>query len=159
MGNAEQVPRRRRRAQRAAGASAAGPVTGSPPEAGAEHAAGAGQSATGRSSTKQSAGQSAKQAPAGQSAKQSSAGQATGGTVRSDGPRRKAGRAGEPGQAHGERGWRDLAGSTPSLVGVSGAMRARDVARPSPDELAAAERDLVIVRRQWQPPVSEPDVP
>ena len=31
-------------------------------------------------------------------------------------------------------------------------MRARDVARPSPAELAAAESDLVIARRQWRPP-------
>jgi len=31
-------------------------------------------------------------------------------------------------------------------------MRARDVARPDADELAAAERDLTIVRRQWKPP-------
>ncbi len=31
-------------------------------------------------------------------------------------------------------------------------MRARDVARPSPAELAAAERELVIARRQWRPP-------
>jgi hypothetical protein len=81
-----------------------------------------------------------------------------GGKARAGEPRRKAGRSGEHGQDHGERGWRDLAGSTPSLVGVSGAMRARDVARPSPDELAAAEQDLVIVRRQWQPPADEPGV-
>jgi len=31
-------------------------------------------------------------------------------------------------------------------------MRARDLARPGPAELAAAERDLTIVRRQWKPP-------
>lgn len=51
-----------------------------------------------------------------------------------------------------DRGWRELAGSSPSQVGVSGAMRARDIARPSPDHLAAAERDLQIVHRNWQPP-------
>lgn len=51
-----------------------------------------------------------------------------------------------------ERGWRDLLGNAPSQVGVSGAMRARDVARPSPAELLAAEQDLLIVRRQWKPP-------
>ena len=51
-----------------------------------------------------------------------------------------------------DRGWRDLLGNTPSQVGVSGAMRARDVARPSPAELRAAEQELVIVRRQWKPP-------
>lgn len=51
-----------------------------------------------------------------------------------------------------DRGWRDLVGSGPSQVGVSGALRARDVARPTEDDLAAADRDLVIVRRQWKPP-------
>jgi hypothetical protein len=30
-------------------------------------------------------------------------------------------------------------------------MRARDAARPSDAELAAAERDLVIIRRGWVP--------
>jgi len=51
-----------------------------------------------------------------------------------------------------ERGWRDLAGNAPSQVGVSGAVRARDVARPSAAQLAAAEHELEIVRRHWQPP-------
>jgi hypothetical protein len=54
-----------------------------------------------------------------------------------------------------ERGWRDLAGNSPSQVGVGGALRARDVARPSAADLAAAERDVVIVRRKWQPPDGE----
>jgi hypothetical protein len=31
-------------------------------------------------------------------------------------------------------------------------MRARDVSRPSEADLAAAEREIVIVRRQWRPP-------
>jgi hypothetical protein len=31
-------------------------------------------------------------------------------------------------------------------------MRARDIARPDPEDIASAERDLAIVRRQWQPP-------
>ena len=51
-----------------------------------------------------------------------------------------------------DRGWRDLAGNSPSQLGVSGALRARDVARPSEADLAAAERELTIVHRQWQPP-------
>ncbi|HEX2903807.1 MAG TPA: hypothetical protein VHO01_10175 [Jatrophihabitans sp.] len=51
-----------------------------------------------------------------------------------------------------DRAWRELVGSGPSQVGVSGALRARDVARPGAAELAAAERDVVIVRRQWSPP-------
>ncbi len=61
----------------------------------------------------------------------------------------------EPGRPQGrdnDRGWRELAGNSPSQVGVSGALRARDVARPGAAELAAAERDLQIVRRQWLPP-------
>jgi hypothetical protein len=50
------------------------------------------------------------------------------------------------------RGLHDLVGSGPSQLGVSGALRGRDVCRPSDDDLAAAERDLVIVRRNWTPP-------
>ena len=51
-----------------------------------------------------------------------------------------------------DRGWRELLGNAPSQVGVSGAMRARDVARPGPEELAEVEQNLPIVRRQWKPP-------
>jgi hypothetical protein len=51
-----------------------------------------------------------------------------------------------------ERGLRGLVGAGPSQVGVSGALRARDAARPRPEDLAAAERDLVIVRRNYVPP-------
>jgi hypothetical protein len=58
-----------------------------------------------------------------------------------------------------DRGWRELAGSSPSQVGVDGALRARDVARPSDADLEAAERDLVIVRRDWQPPTPELPTP
>jgi hypothetical protein len=49
------------------------------------------------------------------------------------------------------RGLRDLVGAGPSQLGVSGALRGRDVNRPTADDLAEAERDLVIVRRNWQP--------
>jgi hypothetical protein len=38
---------------------------------------------------------------------------------------------------------------------VSGALRARDVARPGPAELAEAERSVQLVRRQWQPPAAD----
>jgi hypothetical protein len=61
----------------------------------------------------------------------------------------------DAGRGHGrdsERGWRELAGSAPSQVGPGGALRARDVARPTAEDLAAAERTVVVVRRQWQPP-------
>ncbi|GAB2477815.1 hypothetical protein GCM10027265_30560 [Jatrophihabitans fulvus] len=47
---------------------------------------------------------------------------------------------------------RDLVGGGPSQLGVERALRARDVNRPSDDDLAAAERDVVIVRRDWRPP-------
>jgi hypothetical protein len=52
----------------------------------------------------------------------------------------------------GERGLRDLIGAGSSQLGVSGALRARDVNRPTEEDLAAAERDTVIVRRNWKPP-------
>jgi hypothetical protein len=47
---------------------------------------------------------------------------------------------------------RDLVGAGRSQVGVSGALRARDVNRPTEADLAAAEQDVVIVRRNWKPP-------
>lgn len=72
------------------------------------------------------------------------------GNGRSGGKRRRTAR--EPNDRIGDRGLRDLVGSGRSAVGVDGALRARDVNRPSDDELAAAERDVVIVRRHWQPP-------
>ena len=50
-----------------------------------------------------------------------------------------------------DRGLRDLVGGGPSQLGVSGALRGRDVDRPTEQELAEAERDLVIVRRNWTP--------
>ncbi|MGH3730282.1 MAG: hypothetical protein ACRDTU_16250 [Micromonosporaceae bacterium] len=50
-----------------------------------------------------------------------------------------------------ERGLRGLVGSGTSQVGVSSATRARDAARPTPADLARAEQDLVIVRRNWVP--------
>jgi hypothetical protein len=53
--------------------------------------------------------------------------------------------------ANAERGLRGLVGGGASQVNVAAAMRARDAARPSDDDLAAAERDLTIVRRGWVP--------
>ncbi len=158
MSEAEQVPRRRRRSQRAAGP----PAISAPPDPATATetpalvsqpvpAAEAAQAvkpprAEGRKPRTKKTAAAQSSPPAGRAESDKSAE-----------PRRKSARSGEPGQ--GERGWRDLAGSTPSLVGVSGALRARDVARPGPGELAAAERDLVIVRRQWQPPAGEPGGP
>jgi hypothetical protein len=51
----------------------------------------------------------------------------------------------------GERGLRDIVGAGHSQLGVSGALRARDLNRPTDDDLAAAERDVVVVRRNWKP--------
>jgi hypothetical protein len=60
---------------------------------------------------------------------------------------KKGGGSGGPG--HG------LTGGGPSIVGVQGAMRARDVSRPRPNDVAKAERGVVI-RRQQPPDRAEP---
>jgi hypothetical protein len=46
---------------------------------------------------------------------------------------------------------RDLVGAGPSQLGVSAALRARDADQPTDEEVAQAERDVVIVRRNWTP--------
>jgi hypothetical protein len=51
-----------------------------------------------------------------------------------------------------ERGLRDLVGAGKSQLGVDGALRGRDVNRPTDEDLADAEQNLAIVRRHWQPP-------
>ena len=50
-----------------------------------------------------------------------------------------------------ERGLRGLVGSGSSQVSVGAALRARDAARPSDEQLADADANLVIVRRNWMP--------
>jgi hypothetical protein len=50
-----------------------------------------------------------------------------------------------------ERGLRGLVGSGSSQVSVGAALRARDAARPSDAQLADADENLVIVRRNWTP--------
>ncbi|WP_433376189.1 hypothetical protein ACQPZX_07360 [Actinoplanes sp. CA-142083] len=50
-----------------------------------------------------------------------------------------------------ERGLRGLVGSGSSQVSVGAALRARDAARPSDEQLADADRNLTIVRRNWVP--------
>lgn|SRR5690606_22634039 len=50
-----------------------------------------------------------------------------------------------------ERGLRGLIGAGASQVSAGAALRARDAARPTDSDLAAAEADLVIVRRGWVP--------
>ncbi|WP_346016015.1 hypothetical protein [Couchioplanes caeruleus] len=60
-------------------------------------------------------------------------------------------RNGSAGDEPGERGLRGLVGSGSSQVSVAAAMRARDAARPTEEHVAAAETELVIVRRNWVP--------
>ena len=55
-----------------------------------------------------------------------------------------------------ERGLRGLVGGGSSQVGVDAAMRARDATRPTEAHLAAAEENLIIIRRGWTPPPSSP---
>jgi hypothetical protein len=50
-----------------------------------------------------------------------------------------------------ERGLRGLIGPGASQVSLSAAMRARDAARVTDEDLARAEAELEIVRRGWQP--------
>jgi hypothetical protein len=51
-----------------------------------------------------------------------------------------------------DRGLQELVGAGPSQLGVDRALRGRDVNRPGEDELEQAERELQLVRRNWQPP-------
>ncbi|MEV0806252.1 hypothetical protein [Micromonospora sp. NPDC050200] len=55
------------------------------------------------------------------------------------------------GAEEGDRGLRGLVGSGSSQVAVGAALRARDAARPTDEDLAEAEARLVIVRRNWVP--------
>jgi hypothetical protein len=50
-----------------------------------------------------------------------------------------------------ERGLRGLIGPGSSQVSVRAAMRARDAARVTDEDLQRAERELEIIRRGWQP--------
>ncbi|WP_373319745.1 hypothetical protein [Rugosimonospora africana] len=51
-----------------------------------------------------------------------------------------------------ERGLRGLVGGGSSQVSVAAAMRARDATRPTGEDLAYAEANLMIIRRGWTPP-------
>jgi hypothetical protein len=50
-----------------------------------------------------------------------------------------------------ERGLRGLVGGGSSQISPTAALRARDAARPRPEDLARAEAELTIVRRHWVP--------
>jgi len=56
-----------------------------------------------------------------------------------------------PGGDESERGLRGLVGSGSSQVSVGAALRARDAARPTDAQLADADANLSIVRRNWTP--------
>jgi hypothetical protein len=49
-----------------------------------------------------------------------------------------------------------LIGAGPTQVGVTAAMRARDASRPTEDDLALAEKEVVIVRRHYVPAEAAP---
>lgn len=70
--------------------------------------------------------------------------------TRTDHPKQKKTQP-KGGRASSPRGERDLAGSGTSQVGPTGAMRARDLNRPTDADLAQAEAELEIVRRHWAP--------
>ncbi len=50
-----------------------------------------------------------------------------------------------------ERGLRGIVGGGSSQVTPGAALRARDAARPRPEDLERAEAELTIVRRHWAP--------
>ncbi len=60
------------------------------------------------------------------------------------------------GESSMERSLRALVSTRTTALSPTVAMRAREVARPSAAELAAAEKDLVIVRRYYVPPAPLP---
>lgn len=51
---------------------------------------------------------------------------------------------------------RGLIGAGPSQISLDAAMRARDASRPTEEDLADAEQNLTIVRRQYVPTESLP---
>jgi hypothetical protein len=82
----------------------------------------------------------------------------SGGTV---GEQRRGARKGgarhggrEGGERGGGGGVAGLTGGGPSIVGISGAMRARDVSRPRAEDEERAERSVVIRRRPEPEPAS-----
>jgi hypothetical protein len=59
--------------------------------------------------------------------------------------------AGDPESTPAERGLRGLVGGGSSQVSPAAALRARDAARPSQQDVERAESELTIVRRHWTP--------
>jgi hypothetical protein len=64
--------------------------------------------------------------------------------------RRDGGRGAHPDGAN-DGPWRELTGSGRSQVSQAAALRARDAYRPTAEDLARAEHDVVIQRRNWTP--------
>lgn len=56
------------------------------------------------------------------------------------------------GSKENDHGVRALIGSGPSQIRRIAAMRARDINRPTDEEIEAAEADVEVVRRNWKPP-------
>ncbi|WP_153503190.1 hypothetical protein [Cumulibacter manganitolerans] len=50
-----------------------------------------------------------------------------------------------------ERSARGLVGGGPSQISRAAAMRARDVDRPSAEDLEEAEKSVHVVHRHWRP--------
>lgn len=76
---------------------------------------------------------------------------------RKAGTREKGGgREGNTRKDGGERGLGDIVGAGRSQIGVGGALRARDVNRPTDEDLAEAEASVEIVRRHWTPGADAP---
>lgn len=123
-----EVERRRRRLRRPAQSTSGAPAPAAPPsaQAGTVHQAGTVQDTDRRGTGDNRAAGNGNGNP--------------NGTSNGDGDERET-----------ERGLRGLVGSGASQVSLSAAMRARDAGRPDSADIAAAEHDLVIIRRGWVP--------
>src|SRR5689334_11270437 len=86
-----------------------------------------------------------------QDAPVSPAPETAGGAAPAPEPARRPARTGRGDDREVERGLRGLVGSGSSQVSVGAALRARDAARPTDEQLADADRNLTIVRRNWVP--------
>jgi hypothetical protein len=73
------------------------------------------------------------------------------GSRRGDAQLDEAWQGAEVDPAVAERGLRGLIGGGSSQVSPAAGLRARDAARPRPEDLARAEAELQIVRRHWTP--------
>ncbi|MGW0430954.1 hypothetical protein ACWDV4_00165 [Micromonospora sp. NPDC003197] len=67
------------------------------------------------------------------------------------GPRRGSSSGAAAEDRDSERSLRGLVGAGATQLSVGAALRARDAARPTPEQLAEAEAGVVVVRRNWVP--------